>query len=227
MKVDTSLSNKNDKTEDKVIFMDFPYDKKNKKEKNINKLRNIIIWFMIIIVLLILFLGSTVMNMQILENNARSNYKIINKFDSSFAKIVPEDRVSLYKDMGYSVAKVETRNRDDKNYITTYAYYKFYDDIAQADSITVYYDDKNVVDYLMVNMVYKKSDFNERDVVMDCNNILKNLVDIEITSKSITEVKNNAYYYQKEPEINASSSYSLYEINEGEHYYVLTIIIEK
>lgn len=223
----------------RVIFEDFPeYLKESNNSLNTNigeekslKLKKLIFNTIICVSVLILLLTSTVVNENDLENNARDNYIIANDLNGkNYAVIKPDARKELYKKIGFSVSKDRIENRKNKNYVTTYAYYKYYDDITQADSITVYYNDNYSVNYISLNLVYKKEDFNDKDSVIDANNILKNFVNMTVDKSYIDQIINNESYHVKDTKIKAEINYLLIDtpvLEDKISYYVFHIDIER
>jgi len=219
----TSYDNKRNKEEAKIIFEAFPEKKDLNEVKRNKKNKNIVLHLLVIIVLVILFVGSSFLNQKILYGNVSNRYKWVNKFDGDYAIITPPNRGTLFNNIGFDVSKTKIETKDNKSYVTTYAYRKVNEDFS--DTISVYYDEDYSVNYIVVSLIYKKDNFSISKTTADCNAILKNFVNVNTSKNAISEVNANKYYYLKDNSSKIDVSYSLSE--EINKYYVLTVIVEK
>ncbi len=221
----TSYDKEKNKEDAKIIFEVFPEkNTPNKPGSNVKK-KKIILYLLIIILLVFLFVGSSILNQKVLYGNESNDYKLVNKFSGNYATIKPSDRSDLFKNIGFDVSKTKTETKNDKNYITTYAYRRLNEETSDADAISVYYDENYDVNYIMVSLIYKKSEFSISKTTADCNAILKNFINVNTPKNAISEVKSNGYYYLKDNSSKIEVSYTLSD--KSKKYYVLTIIVEK
>ena len=92
-----------------------------------------------------------------------------------------------------------------------------------VNNINVYYDENSVVKYVNLNLAYNKNKFSISKITSDCNAILNNFVNIKVTKKVISKVKQNKYY-NEDIKNNISLTYKITkEIND---YYMLNVIIQ-
>lgn len=211
----------------KIVFEKFPgdtqkEDKTIEKNKKKNKKKNSIFKILIIIVLISLFIGSSILNKIVLSEIESKSYKVVNKFKGNYANIKKEDRTKLFKEIGFDVSKEKIEIKDDTSYITTYAFRKLSIDNDLADSISVYYDINNNVTYIVLTLIYEKDEFGIFEVAADCNAIIKNFVDINTSRNMINQAMENNYYYSKDKDTKITSFYSLTD-NNG--YYVLSLVV--
>lgn len=222
----TSYEKKNKKEEPKIVFEDFPYENKKNELGTDKKSKNIILPTLIILFFGILFILSSILNEWVLYGNESSNYKLVNKFEENYATIEPDLRMDLFKKIGFDVSKTKTEIMSGKNYVTTYAYHKVQDDASSADAISVYYDDKYRVSYILLSLIYKKEEFSVSKVAADCDAIIMNFVKVDTPKKAISEAYNNGYYFLKDNATKSDVSYRVIKDSDDKNY-VLTVIIEK
>lgn len=230
---DTSLK-KNNKEELKIEFVPFPGNIKNYEinksletksyKDNTNNKKNLRV-FVIIIILLFLFIFSTILNQKLLYGNASNNYNIVNKFDGNYATVKKENRGELLKNIGFDYFgnKLEVLNSNKYNVSYAYNNLNAYDGLM--NSISIYYNDIDVVSYIKLNLIYKKSEFSVSKTTSDCNDILKNFVKVNTTKNAISQALNNGYFMLEDIKIKAKVSYAI----KGDlgDYYTLTVIVNK
>lgn len=225
-KAKTSYEKKNKKEEPKIVFEDFPYEDKKNELGTDKKQKNIILPTLIVLFFIVLFILSSVLNEWILYGNESNDYNLVNKFKENYAIIEPNSRMNLFKEIGFDVSKTKTEIMNGKNYVTTYAYHKVQDDASFADAISVYYDDKYEVSYVLLSLIYKKEEFSISKVAADCDAIIMNFVKVDTPKKAISEALNNGYYFLKDNVTKADVSYRVINDSDDKHY-VLTVMIEK
>lgn len=222
----TSYEEKNKKEGPKIIFEDFPSKDKKNKLKTEKELKNKVLTILIVLVLIILFILSSILNERILYINESNDYKLINKFEGKYATIEPDSRINLFKEIGFDVSKTKTEIMNQKSYVTTYAYHKVQEDAPFADSISVYYDDKYEVSYVLLSLMYKKEEFRISKTVADCNAIIMNFVKVNTSKNAIKEAINNGYYYLRDNVTKSNVSYRVINASDDD-YYILTVMLEK
>lgn len=233
---DTSLK-KNNKEELKIEFVPFPGDikddeinksletKDDKDNTNNKKSKKNLRIFVIIIILLFLFIFSTILNQKLLYGNVSNNYNIVNKFDGNYAMVKKENRNKLLKNIGFDYFENKLEVLNNNKYNVSYAYNNLnaYDDLM--NSISIYYNDIDVVGYIKLSLIYKKSEFSVSKTTSDCNDILKNFVKVNTTKNAISQALNNGYFMLEDIKIKAKVSYTLK--SDLEDYYTLTVIVNK
>ena len=206
-------SSKENKEDLKIKFEDFPGD------KNKSTIKNKIYIFLIVIVVLFLFISSSILNEIVLYGNSKNDYNVVNEFDGNYAVVKAGQRDDLLEKIGFDSSSSRTEQKDDKTYQTSYAIKKTEDENL-LDSISVYYDDNEKVSYVILNLFYVANDFSISKVVIDCNSIINNYVNIKTNKNMISEAKSNGYYYYKDKDTNIKASYMLQK-NGG--YYMLSV----
>lgn len=223
---DSSKKNKNEEL--KIEFEPFPgnvtkedYIGKKENEEKANK--STFKMLSLIIIILFLFIFSSKLNEIVLYGNESNDYTVVNKFNGNYATI-EKGRNSLLRKIGFEHSKSKKETLKNKQYEATYAYNSFsgLDDLT--DSITVYYDEKNTVNYVVLSLAYKKDEFNKASVTADCNAILKNFIKMNTPNTAIKEVSENKYYYLHDVKTKTNATYMLKQIKNK--YYVLTVIID-
>lgn len=207
---------KNVETKLAKVFHGFKMDKTNK----------IALAIYACLVFVLLLVVSSLLNNAFANGKGNSGYKMINKYTGSYAMIKSNKRENLFKEIGFEKVEEKRTTKDYKSYVTTYAYKKAYDDVPSLDSISVYYDKKDMVSYINMNLVYKNKDFISSKMTDDCNTILKNFVNLNISESSIQTVMNKKYYYSNDVTSKSSVTYMLNSF-EKDGYNILTIIVDK
>lgn len=192
----------------------------NKKIKTVKKTKNSKKILIIIISLLIfmLFILSSLYNEYILYGTNKENYRLVNKFSGICASIDFDDRPDLLRKIGFDDVKVKTEKLHDKNYVTTYAYHQTGEKI---DSINVYYDEDNKVKYVMLELNYKKENYNTNILVSDSNAIISNFFNVYISKNEIKDLISSNHVLIKEKNIKIT-----YDLSTDENYYTVTISLE-
>ena len=83
--------------EDKIEFEPFPG--KRKKQKHLKK---IILFIVIAIILVALYVSSSIFNKIVLYGNVSADYKKVNDFKSNYAYISKENREDILKKIGFT-----------------------------------------------------------------------------------------------------------------------------
>lgn len=206
----------------KGIYFDAFPGKTYHEKKDRNKSKRMALIISLIIILIILLLASSAFNVWYLMYGDNS-YKMVNEYSGDYAKIPSSKRSELFKRIGFDESNEEVKSNDKESYITTYAYKNHGDNLT--DYINVYYDDNNKVNYITLNLIYEKNDFTITSVSEDCNNILKNFMNVNTKEKYIETMLEDGYYYVIDEKTKINISYELvYESNE---FYVLTIICQR
>lgn len=206
------------KKEDKIVFEPFPGKKKKQKY-----LKKIMLFIVIAIILIILYVSSSILNKIVLYGSVSEDYKIINKFDSSYASIPKNNRKNILKSIGFTNVISMEKQLNGKMYDANYAYKNLKEYENNIDEITVVYNDTNSVKYIELNLVYLKDDFSISRVAADSNAILKNYVLMTTPKNAIAEAKNNGYYYYNDSKTKTKASYILTSLDKK--YYILKVII--
>lgn len=206
------------KKEDKIVFEPFPGKKKKQKY-----LKKIMLFIVIAIILIILYVSSSILNKIVLYGSVSEDYKIINKFDSSYASIPKNNRKNILKSIGFTDVISMEKLLNGKMYDANYAYKNLKEYENNIDEITVVYNDTNSVKYIELNLVYLKDDFSISRVAADSNAILKNYVLMTTPKNAIAEAKNNGYYYYNDSKTKTKASYILTSLDKK--YYTLKVII--
>lgn len=206
------------KKEDKIVFEPFPGKKKKQKY-----LKKIMLFIVIAIILIILYVSSSILNKIVLYGSVSEDYKIINKFDSSYASIPKNNRKNILKSIGFTDVISMEKQLNGKMYDANYAYKNLKEYENNIDEITVVYNDTNSVKYIELNLVYLKDDFSISRVAADSNAILKNYVLMTTPKNAIAEAKNNGYYYYNDSKTKTKASYILTSLDKK--YYTLKVII--
>lgn len=221
--IKTSYSEKKDKSRGKIVFEQFPGDVKKKNiQISLKKSKKILGLIFLVIILLVLFVGSSFLNKKLLDEKDNTNYKLVNKFEEKYANIKPDKRSVLFKNVGFDVSKEEIRSLNDKNYIASYAYRTQAKNVI--DNISVYYDEDYNVYYLTANISYKVSDLNSANVSNNINSLINNFVKVNIDLKAVSKLLEEKFYYEK------TSYYSLSmtcNSTLNEDYNMITIIVQK
>ena len=192
----TSYSNQENKKVNEIKFEEFPGDLKARNKKNeIIKFKKVIYVTILVIILAFLFVGSSFLNQKILDKNNISYYKLVNKFSGKYALIEPKERSIIYKDIGFDVSKEEQRKLNDQVYNATYAYHKKENTSDVFDTISVYYDHKDVVYYVNANLIYDKTKFNLRDNKKNIINLLNNFMNVKLDDNYILSLEKKGFYY--------------------------------
>ena len=221
--LNTSYDDNKNKEEIKITFEKFPGDNFEEFNNSKKTTKNKIYIILIIIILALFFVGSSVLNNYVL--NQKSKYKTINKYTENYAVIKPSQREKLFKKIGYDIVKEKSEKKDDNIYVTTYAVKKTLMNKDLVDSISVYYDDKDSVIYVVLNLTYKKDEFNVSKTTDDCNTILKNFMNLSTKENVISRVKKIKYYHLIDKKTNIRASYRL--SSQGDDNYVLTVMVER
>lgn len=226
---ETSYFEKENKKVAKIKFEDFPGERKSfnffKTELDSSKKIAMAIYAALVFVLLLLL--SSWLNVKVTSpGEVKVKYKLVNKYDGAYAKIKRDDRNKLFKEIGFDNAIEENKNKDYRNYVTTYAYKREYKDIMQSDTISVYYDDNDEVSYINMSLVYKAKDFKSNKVTDDSNTILKNFANVNLSQGAIEVVMEKEYYYLNDANTRSGITYMVNSF-ERNKYYVLTVIVEK
>ncbi len=217
----TSYKYNKNKEEPKIIFEEFPYDENGKIKKEEKNKNNGIYTFAVIFIIITLFIISSILNQVILYSTESNNYKTINKFNGDYATIILSDRENLFKKIGFVSIYQKKENINGKITDITYASNKVVEPLV--NNINVYYDENSVVKYVNLNLAYNKNKFSISKITSDCNAILNNFVNIKVTKKVISKVKQNKYY-NEDIKNNISLTYKITkEIND---YYMLNVIIQ-
>ena len=206
------------KKEDKIVFEPFPGRKKKQKY-----LKKIMLFIAIAIILIILYVSSSILNKIVLYGSVSEDYKIINEFDSSYASIPKNNRKNILKSIGFTNVISMKKQLNGKMYDANYAYKNLKEYENNIDEITVVYNDTNSVKYIELNLVYLKDDFSISRVAADSNAILKNYVLMTTPKNAIAEAKNNGYYYYNDSKTKTKVSYILTSLDKK--YYTLKVII--
>lgn len=229
MNNDNTSLRKNKKEGKKLDFI--PFDKRKKTLNDIkktstlsnNKKKNFKInvpsIVFVIIIGIILFIVSSQYNNLLLFSKRNENYNMVNNYNSVYAVVNEDGREDLFRDIGYDVVKNKKERLNDKLLETTYAYRKNGDN---SDYINVYYDNNNIVTYVVVGLYYNKDDFDIVKLTKDSNAILRNFVNIKIHPKDIEKIKSSNYVSIKKRKVKIS--YILPK--EEENYYHIEIIAE-
>lgn len=221
--MNTPLSNEENE-KDKVEFYDFP--RNNKKI-----IKYVIYCLVAIIILVLLFLVLTNINKDSKEYT--SYYEKANSFKGNFAKLKKNERSNIFGKIGFSNINNSSGKLEDKTYEVSFAYNNRYDDLTQPDSIETFYNEKNEIVYIILNLVYKKEDFIVTNVVDDCNSILNNLISYSVKYNDIKKVLNDEQYYFDNSllEVNYklinSKNILIEQNNKDLKYYILNIDIKR
>ena len=188
------------------------FGKPNKKVKA----SKVFLIILIIIFAIILFVTSSLYNEYIIYGTNNENYKSINKFPGVYAIIDYNDRLSLLREIGFDVVKLT--EEENENYTATYAYYKKGD---KVDSIDIYYDENDRVKYLMLELNYKKKDYNINTLISDSNSIISNFINVSINKNKINELNNSKHIILREKDVKIT-----YDLSTDGNYYIINIVLE-
>lgn len=221
--IKTSYSEKKNETRGKIIFEQFPGDiKKGNVKISLKKSKKILWTILLVIILLVLFVGSSFLNKKILDEKDNTNYKLVNKLNKNYANIKPDKRSILFKNIGFDVSKEEIRSLNDKNFIASYAYRNQAKNVI--DNISVYYDEDYNVYYLTANISYKVNDLNSTNISNNINSLINNFVKVNVDTGVISKLLNEKFYYKK------TSYYRLSLTNNttiNKDYNMITIIVQR
>ena len=206
------------KREDKIEFEPFPG--KRKKQKCLKKN---MLFIVTTIILVALYVSSSILNKIVLYGSVSEDYKTANKFDSNYASIPKNNREDVLKNIGFTGVMSRKKQLNDKVYDANYAYKKLKEYGNKIDEITVVYDNDDKVKYIELSLVYLKDDFSISRVAADSNAILKNYVLMTTPKNAIAEAKNNGYYYYNDSKTKTKASYILTSLDKK--YYTLKVII--
>ena len=226
---ETSYFKKENKRDAKIKFEEFPGNRKHanlfKIELDNSKKIAMAIYAVLVFILLLLF--SSWLNVKLTgPKESKIKYRLVNKYDGTYATIKRADRNKLFKEIGFDNATEEVKNKDYRNYVTTYAYKREYKDILQSDTISVYYDDNDEVTYVNMSLVYKAKDFKSDKITDDSNTILRNFANVNISQGAIEIVMEKEYYYLNDSSTKSGITYMVNSFDRDK-YYVLTIIVER
>ncbi len=188
------------------------FGKPNKKVKA----SKVFLIILIIIFAIVLFVTSSLYNEYIIYGINNENYKSINKFPGVYAIIDYNDRLSLLREIGFDVVKLT--EEENENYTATYAYYKKGD---KVDSIDIYYDENDRVKYLMLELNYKKKDYNINTLISDSNSIISNFINVSINKNKINELNNSKHIILREKDVKIT-----YDLSTDGNYYIINIVLE-
>lgn len=85
------------KRENKIEFEPFPG--KEKKQKHLKK---IMLFIVITIILVALYVSSSIFNKMVLYGSVSANYKKVNDFKTNYAYVSKENREDILKEIGFT-----------------------------------------------------------------------------------------------------------------------------
>ncbi len=231
MNNDNASLNKSNKEGKKLDFVPFEnrlvkkeeiekriFRQSNKKIENNKKTSKKILIIIISLLIFMLFILSSLYNEYILYGKDKENYRLVNKFSGICASIDFDDRPDLLRKIGFDDVKIKTEKLHDKNYVTTYAYRQTGD---RTDNINVYYDEDNKVKYVMLELNYKKENYNTNILVSNSNSIISNFINVYISKNEIKNLISSNHVLIKEKNIKIT-----YDLVTDENYYTVTVSLE-
>lgn len=218
-----NTSKKNKKEDLKIVFEPFVLPGNEKTNKK--TIKNTLLTIVIIILLILLFIFSSLLNEKILYGNIKNDYGTNNTFNGNFLVIKEENRKDLLEKIGFDYSKNTSGVKDGEEYEMTYAFRKKTEFDNLVDSINIYYDKTNMVNFIDLKLVYKEDEFSLSNSTLDSNNIINSFTKINISKNAISKANKNGNYNYVDKNTNAKIYCSLEkQLNK---YYILNIKIEK
>ena len=177
----------------KIKFEEFPGDnktkivsKENKKEKPIKQKKELYTFLIISALVILLSFLSSFLNIRMLNGNF-GDYKLYNKFNGKYAKISSSNKDNLFKKIGFKEYSNEVMKKDGISYNASYAYNVINEEKDIKDYIIVYYDNKNNVKYVEVNLNFNDDEFYLDNVYKDSNNLINNFIKTDLNKDRIID----------------------------------------
>ena len=177
----------------KIKFEEFPGDnktkivsKENKKEKPIKQRKELYTFLIISALVIVLSFLASFLNIRML-NGDFGDYKLYNKFNGKYAKISSSNKNNLFKKIGFKKHTIEVMKKDGISYNASYAYNVINEEKDIKDYIIVYYDNKNNVKYVEVNLNFNDDEFYLDNVYNDSNNLIINFIKTDLNKDRIID----------------------------------------
>lgn len=177
----------------KIKFEEFPGDnktkivsKENKKEKPIKQKKELYTFLIISALVIVLSFLASFLNIRML-NGDFGDYKLYNKFNGKYAKISSSNKNNLFKKIGFKKHTIEVMKKDGISYNASYAYNVINEEKDIKDYIIVYYDNKNNVKYVEVNLNFNDDEFYLDNVYKDSNNLINNFIKTDLNKDRIID----------------------------------------
>ena len=177
----------------KIKFEEFPGDnktkivrKENKKEKPIKQRKELYTFLIISALVILLSFLASFLNIRML-NGDFGDYKLYNKFNGKYAKISLSNKNNLFKKIGFKEYSNEVMKKDGISYNASYAYNVINEEKDIKDYIIVYYDNKNNVKYVEVNLNFNDDEFYLDNVYKDSNNLINNFIKTDLNKDRIID----------------------------------------
>lgn len=177
----------------KIKFEEFPGDnktkivsKENKKEKPIKQKKELYTFLIISALVIVLSFLASFLNIRML-NGDFGDYKLYNKFNGKYAKISLSNKNNLFKKIGFKEYSNEVMKKDGISYNASYAYNVINEEKDIKDYIIVYYDNKNNVKYVEVNLNFNDDEFYLDNVYKDSNNLINNFIKTDLNKDRIID----------------------------------------
>lgn len=177
----------------KIKFEEFPGDnktkivsKENKKEKPIKQKKELYTFLIISALVIVLSFLASFLNIRML-NGDFGDYKLYNKFNGKYAKISSSNKNNLFKKIGFKEYSNEVMKKDGISYNASYAYNVINEEKDIKDYIIVYYDNKNNVKYVEVNLNFNDDEFYLDNVYKDSNNLINNFIKTDLNKDRIID----------------------------------------
>lgn len=201
----------------KIIFEEFPGNRRN-KEKSKKLFTNLKIneFIIFIIIVLFLFIISSFLNLKYLDASLNDKYKLTHKTNDDFATI--KNREKIFYDIGFEMVRQTEKILDSNFYECTEASGEILMEDYQ-DQISVYYDINNKVQKVDFELIFKEVDFAYKNL----NAVLKNFVNVDINKKMIANAMNNSNVNYSDYEKSISLEYKVLSYN----YKMLKVEIER
>ena len=177
----------------KIKFEEFPGDnktkivsKENKKEKHTKQKKELYTFLIISALVIVLSFLASFLNIRML-NGDFGDYKLYNKFNGKYAKISSSNKNNLFKKIGFKKHTIEVMKKDGISYNASYAYNVINEEKDIKDYIIVYYDNKNNVKYVEVNLNFNDDEFYLDNVYKDSNNLINNFIKTDLNKDRIID----------------------------------------
>lgn len=177
----------------KIKFEEFPNNnkikivsKENKKEKPTKQKKELYTFLIISALVILLSFLASFLNIRMLNGNF-GDYKLYNKFNGKYAKISSSNKDKLFKKIGFKKHTIEVMKKDGISYNASYAYNVINEEKDIKDYIIVYYDNKNNVKYVEVNLNFNDDEFYLDNVYKDSNNLINNFIKTDLNKDRIID----------------------------------------
>lgn len=175
---------KEEKGQSKIIFEDFPGNKKDKLDlKRIFYKLKINKWIVYLIIVIFMFLISSILNVIYLNTSLNDKYKLVDKTKENYAAITEKQRKTLFYDIGFKSVNHGIKLLDSNYYEATEASSSRKID-GYNDKIVVYYDINNKVKVINFDLIFEDVKYAYKNI----NAVLKNFVNVNITKNIINEI---------------------------------------